>query len=66
MAKHNQVPCPKGCRHPQGEHYLKAGTAINERNEAYACAECSCTLRPGDLTVARGIRYQRGVGWDYS
>lgn len=65
MAKRNAVPCPQRCKHPQGEHYLKEGTEINGPQEAYDCKYCSCTLRPGELTVSAGVRYRAGVGWDY-
>jgi hypothetical protein len=64
MARHNEIDCPKGCGHPQGEHYISG--EINSRSERYDCAFCSCSLRPRNLTVGRGIKYVEGVGWDYA
>jgi len=61
MAKHNQIPCPKRCGHPQGEHYSDADP--NDPGELYECAHCSCSLKPQELDVRSGHRYVVGVGW---
>jgi hypothetical protein len=61
MARHNQIPCPKRCGHPQGEHYSDADP--NDPGERYDCRYCSCQVHPWELTVTTGHRYHRGVGW---